>query len=164
MDIREVEIVLSGRPGRRATFSHARFEQRWCSDAIVAVCRGVGRTVYPAAITISDEEAASGKVRLNPSVHLAPFRDLPARVIGWAHRPDIGWHGEVAPTADRTNWDSDWALAARTRVSAPVAAPPASVPSAPPAVNDGRLLVGTYDDPRGPVSVRLESRSGSSSR
>ena len=108
-DIRIVEISLPTSRPRPVSFRrdpHLREDGHWGSDAVVAVRRGAGRTIYPTGITLTDAEVASGKVSLRPS-HLGSFRDLPPIVVGWADRPDLGWRGSIRPTADRVNWDSD---------------------------------------------------------
>ncbi len=109
MDIREVDINLGlmGHPLRRVRFVRASGEQRWRSDAVVAICRGSGRTVYPAAISLSDAEMSAGMIWFDPYIHLAPFRDLRPRIIGWVERPELGIRGTVVATADRANWDPD---------------------------------------------------------
>jgi len=108
-DLRQIEIRLSEEsPYRRVAF-HPTITPtggRWRSDAVVAVRRGQGQTIYPAAINLGKSEAASGQVTLRPR-HLDPFRGLAPRLIGWADRPDIGWRGGIKPTADRSNWDRD---------------------------------------------------------
>jgi len=107
-ETRFIEIILPAGIGKSRPVAFARrpVGGGWRSDAVVAVCRGGGRTIYPAAINLSNEEVASGKVFLRPS-HLDPFRDLVPKVIGWAERPDIGWKGPVRPNADVANWDPD---------------------------------------------------------
>ncbi len=112
MDIREVEIMLDGRRlGRRVRFVLAAGERVWRSDAVVAVRRGGGRTVYPTAIHLTGPEVMAGQVVLRLS-HLTEFRDLVPSMAGWVDRPDIGWRGDVPPTADRANWDPDAVQAA----------------------------------------------------
>ncbi len=106
LNIREIEVRLPNGQSRRVNVQPEAGARTWHSDAIVAVRRGGGRTIYPAAIHLSDAEVAAGAVELAPS-HLAPFRGLAPTVIGWAARPDIGWFGDVLPTADRANWDPD---------------------------------------------------------
>ena len=104
-DIRLIEITLPVGKAKPVAFAR-RPAGGWRSDALVAVRRGSGRTIYPAAINLSDQEVASGKISLRPD-HLDPFREMIPTVVGWADRPDLGRSGPVLPNADRANWDSD---------------------------------------------------------
>jgi len=138
--IKSVEVQLPvGRP-RSVPFRYDLIYKDWRSDAVVAVCRGSGKIVYPTAIILSQSEISRPRIALAPK-HLSNFRDLSPRVMGWVDRPDIGWRGEIAPSADRANWDPDavasWPAyrpGAIVRGVGPTEAPPTSL------LNSGRAV------------------------
>ena len=125
MHSRTIAITTPDRRTRPVTFAPDG-QGGWVSDAVLAVTRGKGgQTVYPVAIHLPGTEGDHARVSLLAR-HLADFRGLTANVVGWADRPELGWRGDVPPTAESCWWERDalaemsWAeIAAAIRAGEP---------------------------------------------
>lgn len=120
-----LEVALRIGPGRLGTarpidFMHVPGTNVVRSDAVVAVeyAQGKGRR-YARALEVSFGPDRSLPRRLELGFNdlvSRSFRDLAPRLLGWADRRDIEFVGELAVTADRTLWDSDYVQTALSRV------------------------------------------------
>jgi hypothetical protein len=102
---RQITVVLPDGQSRTVAFVPTEHGE-WVSDAVVAVRRNQGQTIYAAAVHLDPNEGRRGQITLAPQ-HLSDFRGLRPSVLGWANRPEIGWRGELIPDADASNWDPD---------------------------------------------------------
>ena len=79
----------------------------WVSDAVVAARHGeAGSTIYPCALRFAAHEEMAGPLLAGPEA-LDRFRGRSAELLGWAHRPEIGFSGTLTPDAAAANCDPD---------------------------------------------------------
>jgi hypothetical protein len=89
----------------------------WRSDAVVAVRHADDQRgrIYARAIHLLGRRPPGGTTPVAASaLSRTRFREAAAEIIGWAQRPDLGGlEGQIAPSADPSNWDRDLVTQAR---------------------------------------------------
>jgi hypothetical protein len=111
-------LPLPSRVIRFALVEHGS-QRAWLSDAVAAVryTLGDGGRIYPRAFFIPVASAGTApKSLLSPlclgsrALFYPAFRGHPPEIVGWAHRPEIGYYGGLTPSAEPYNFDDDYAL------------------------------------------------------
>lgn len=111
METRQVVISLPEGETRQLDFVRLP-DGSWQSNAVLAVRRARGKTVYALAVHLDPDEVRYSRLSLSER-HLGGFRELEPVIVGWADRPEIGWRGDLAPDAEPEHCDIDAVFAAR---------------------------------------------------